>query len=174
MARCVPEFVPQWLCSTRPLTSLSTVQSLPSRRRDQQGTERDRTTQEGQIAADCSLETPTEYTCVQAKQNADELLQKKLELEKEKKETEAEATEKEKLRDKKCKTIGNYVHESVPINDNEVGSIYLEGATLLTGRRISTRWSNNGLPKALLSTRKTACRTTKSWPEQRSMMLTGA
>ena len=34
--------------------------------------------------------------------------------------TEDEALEKEKLRDRKCKTIGNYVHESVPVNDNEV------------------------------------------------------
>lgn len=58
----------------------------------------------------------------QAKQNADELLQKKIDLEKEKKNIETEATEKEKLRDKKCKTIGNYVHESVPENDNEVGA----------------------------------------------------
>jgi seryl-tRNA synthetase len=55
-----------------------------------------------------------------AKQNADELLQKKVDLEKQKKEIEAEATEKEKLRDRRCKTIGNYVHESVPVNDNEV------------------------------------------------------
>ena len=30
-----------------------------------------------------------------------------------------EASEKEKQRDKKCKTIGNYVHDSVPVNDNE-------------------------------------------------------
>ena len=57
----------------------------------------------------------------QAKQNADELLAKKIDLEKEKKSIEAEATEKEKLRDRKCKTIGNYDHDSVPINDNEVG-----------------------------------------------------
>lgn len=41
-------------------------------------------------------------------------------LEKEKKQTEDEAAEKEKLRDRKCKLIGNYVHESVPVNDNEV------------------------------------------------------
>ncbi len=36
---------------------------------------------------------------------------------------EEEAAEKEKARDKKCKTIGNYVHESVPLNDNEVGNM---------------------------------------------------
>jgi len=53
------------------------------------------------------------------KQDATELLQKKVDLEKEKKTIEDEATEKEKLRDRRCKTIGNYVHDSVPVNDNE-------------------------------------------------------
>lgn len=53
------------------------------------------------------------------KQDATELLQKKADLEKLAKQIADEATEKEKSRDKKCKTIGNYVHESVPINDNE-------------------------------------------------------
>jgi seryl-tRNA synthetase len=57
----------------------------------------------------------------QAKQDADHLLRKKADLEKEKKQVEEEAVEKEKARDKKCKTIGNYVHESVPLHDNEVG-----------------------------------------------------
>ncbi|KIW71534.1 serine-tRNA ligase [Phialophora macrospora] len=54
-----------------------------------------------------------------AKQDADHLLKQKAELEKEKKQVEDEAVEKEKLRDRKCKLIGNYVHESVPVNDNE-------------------------------------------------------
>ncbi|OAG43446.1 serine-tRNA ligase [Fonsecaea monophora] len=54
-----------------------------------------------------------------AKQDADHLLQEKINLEKEKKKVEEEAVEKEKLRDRKCKLIGNYVHESVPVNDNE-------------------------------------------------------
>lgn len=53
------------------------------------------------------------------KQDASELLQKKADLEKEAKRIAEEAVEKEKIRDKKLKTIGNYVHESVPINDNE-------------------------------------------------------
>ena len=30
------------------------------------------------------------------------------------------AQEKEKLVDRKLKTIGNYVHDSVPVNNNEV------------------------------------------------------
>ena len=60
-------------------------------------------------------------TCYhQAKENADHLLQEKTDLEKEKKRVEDEAVEKEKARDRKCKMIGNYVHESVPVNDNEV------------------------------------------------------
>ncbi|KIW98482.1 serine-tRNA ligase [Cladophialophora bantiana CBS 173.52] len=54
-----------------------------------------------------------------AKQDADHLLQEKANLEKEKKKIEEEATEKERLRDRKCKLIGNYVHDSVPVNDNE-------------------------------------------------------
>ena len=52
-------------------------------------------------------------------EEAKTLLQKKAELEAEKKRREDEATQKEKERDKKCKTIGNYVHESVPLDDNE-------------------------------------------------------
>jgi seryl-tRNA synthetase len=44
-------------------------------------------------------------------------------MEKQKKQIEDEATEKEKQRDRKCKLIGNYVHESVPVNDNEVGIV---------------------------------------------------
>lgn len=53
------------------------------------------------------------------KQDATELLAKKVELEKEAKAIAEEAVEKEKLRDRKCKSIGNYVHESVPVHDNE-------------------------------------------------------
>lgn len=58
---------------------------------------------------------------MQAKQDATELLQEKIDLEKQKKQAEDEALEKEKMRDRKCKAIGNYVHDSVPIHDNEVG-----------------------------------------------------
>lgn len=54
-----------------------------------------------------------------AKQDADHLLKQKADLEAEAKRIAEEAVEKEKIRDRRCKTIGNYVHESVPINDNE-------------------------------------------------------
>jgi seryl-tRNA synthetase len=41
-------------------------------------------------------------------------------LEKEHKSLEDSAQEKEVLLNKKLKTIGNYVHESVPVSNNEV------------------------------------------------------
>lgn len=47
-------------------------------------------------------------------------MEQKTTLEKEKKRLEDLAIEKEKARDRKLKTIGNYVHESVPVSDNEV------------------------------------------------------
>ncbi|KAH8174250.1 tRNA synthetase class II core domain (G, h, p, S and t) domain-containing protein [Sarocladium implicatum] len=54
-----------------------------------------------------------------AKENADDLLQKKVDLEKEYKTLVDSATEKDRLLQAKVKTIGNYVHESVPVSDNE-------------------------------------------------------
>lgn len=59
----------------------------------------------------------------QNKEDASELLQQKIDLEKQKKEAEENAIAKEKERDRKIKTIGNYVHDSVPISDNEVGFV---------------------------------------------------
>ena len=41
-------------------------------------------------------------------------------MEKEKKTLEESAQEKEALLNKKLKTIGNYVHDSVPVSDDEV------------------------------------------------------
>lgn len=57
---------------------------------------------------------------LQAKQDASKQLEQKIELDKEKKRLDDVAVEKEKHRDLRCKTIGNYVHESVPVHDNEV------------------------------------------------------
>ncbi|KAL3425625.1 seryl-tRNA synthetase [Phlyctema vagabunda] len=54
-----------------------------------------------------------------AKENADDLLKQKQELEKEKKTKLDSAAEKEKLLKSKIGTIGNLVHESVPVDDNE-------------------------------------------------------
>ncbi|RMD43133.1 hypothetical protein DV735_g2032, partial [Chaetothyriales sp. CBS 134920] len=77
-----------------------------------------------------------------AKQDASELLQKKIELEKEKKRIEDEAVEKEKLRDKKCKTIGNYgvkVEKNAALSHHEVmtrADVYDgERGTKLVGHR---------------------------------------
>jgi seryl-tRNA synthetase len=56
----------------------------------------------------------------QAKEDASELLAKKIQLEAEKKELEAIADAKEKEMNKKLGTIGNIVHNSVPVSDNEV------------------------------------------------------
>jgi seryl-tRNA synthetase len=57
---------------------------------------------------------------LQAKSDATQQLERKAELEKEKKRMQELAQEKEKLVDRKLKTIGNYVHDSVPESDNEV------------------------------------------------------
>ncbi|PGH16908.1 serine-tRNA ligase [Polytolypa hystricis UAMH7299] len=54
-----------------------------------------------------------------AKEDASDLLAQKAALEQEKKAVEDRAVEKETLRDRKLKSIGNYVHESVPISNNE-------------------------------------------------------
>jgi seryl-tRNA synthetase len=59
-------------------------------------------------------------TLVQAKEDATELLQERTNLEKEKKVLEESAAEKETILLRKVKTIGNYVHDSVPISNNEV------------------------------------------------------
>ncbi|CEJ94557.1 Putative Class II aaRS and biotin synthetase [[Torrubiella] hemipterigena] len=54
-----------------------------------------------------------------AKEDATELLQRKIELEKEKKAMIESAAEKEKTLKAKVSTIGNIVHASVPVSDNE-------------------------------------------------------
>ena len=54
------------------------------------------------------------------KEDANELIQKKLDLEREKKILEESALEKDALLQKRIKTIGNYVHDSVPVSNNEV------------------------------------------------------
>ena len=46
-------------------------------------------------------------------------------MEKEQKEVEILGVQKDELLQKKLKTIGNYVHDSVPLSDNEV-SLYYE------------------------------------------------
>lgn len=55
-----------------------------------------------------------------AKENADDLMKQKVELEKEHKSITESAAEKEVTLKKKIGTIGNIVHDSVPINNDEV------------------------------------------------------
>lgn len=47
-------------------------------------------------------------------------------MEKQKKEAEELAVQKEAQRDKKIRTIGNIVHESVPVSNNEVCCCWLQ------------------------------------------------
>ncbi|KAK4241238.1 hypothetical protein C8A03DRAFT_41301 [Achaetomium macrosporum] len=54
-----------------------------------------------------------------AKEDVTDLLKQKADLEKEKKDLLASAAEKEKLLKAKVRLIGNIVHESVPVSDNE-------------------------------------------------------
>jgi seryl-tRNA synthetase len=54
-----------------------------------------------------------------AKENADDLMKQKVELEKEKKSLIESAAEKEVTLKKKIGTIGNIVHDSVPVNNDE-------------------------------------------------------
>ncbi|KAI5307532.1 Cytosolic seryl-tRNA synthetase [Ascosphaera atra] len=55
------------------------------------------------------------------KEDASDLLAQKAKLEAEKQATVEAAEAKEKLRDTTMKRIANYVHESVPVSDDEVG-----------------------------------------------------
>lgn len=56
----------------------------------------------------------------QAKEDATELLQQKIELEKEKKLTVESAAQKDKTLRTKIKAVGNIVDDSVPVSNNEV------------------------------------------------------
>ena len=55
-----------------------------------------------------------------AKENADDLLAEKAELEKEKKALIENAAQKDVALKKKVNLVGNIVHDSVPVNTNEV------------------------------------------------------
>lgn len=59
------------------------------------------------------------------KEDASELLERKVDLERQKKEAEDLAIAKEAQRDKKIKTIGNYVHDTVPVSNNEDDNVVI-------------------------------------------------
>ena len=56
-----------------------------------------------------------------AKENADDLIKLKEDLQKEKAAGEEEAAKKLKALHVLAKTVGNYVHDSVPVSNDEVG-----------------------------------------------------
>ncbi|QUC18976.1 uncharacterized protein UV8b_03217 [Ustilaginoidea virens] len=58
-----------------------------------------------------------------AKETADELLKEKIDLEKKKKALVESALEKDAALKTKIKTVGNYVHESVPVSNNEENNV---------------------------------------------------
>ena len=70
---------------------------------------------------------------MQAKENADVLIEQKGEFEKQKKALIDSAAEKDVALRKKISTIGNIVHDSVPISDNEVWAM----ASLQHGQRVT-------------------------------------
>lgn len=79
------------------------------------------------------------YGLRKAKENADSLLQQKAAMDKEQKELEEAGNAKDAVLQKKLKTIGNYVHDSVPISDNEVGSLLcITSSRILKADRIIT------------------------------------
>lgn len=62
-------------------------------------------------------------------------MEQKTNLEKSKKDAEELAIQKEKQRDSKIRTIGNIVHDSVPVSNNEVRIVLgLRRETHLTER----------------------------------------
>lgn len=62
-------------------------------------------------------------------------MEQKANLEKSKKDAEELAIQKEKQRDSKIRTIGNIVHDSVPVSNNEVRIVLgLRRETHLTER----------------------------------------
>lgn len=69
------------------------------------------------------------------KEDANDLMEQKANLEKSKKDAEELAIQKEKQRDSKIRTIGNIVHDSVPVSNNEVRIVLgLRRETHLTER----------------------------------------
>ena len=93
----------------------------------------------------------------------------KADLEKRKKEAEDYAVQKELERDRKIRTIGNYVHESVPVSNNEVfsgcpisGKRNVAQTDSRNLHRITTRSSGSGHPRMLSWIDPAAFLTTKS------------
>ncbi|MCJ1337438.1 Cytosolic seryl-tRNA synthetase [Bachmanniomyces sp. S44760] len=69
-----------------------------------------------------------------AKEDAEQLLQQKTQLEIQKKAAEDSATEKDYALKRKIKTIGNYVHDSVPISNTEEDNTIIRSWTPKGGK----------------------------------------
>ena len=69
----------------------------------------------------------------QAKEDAAALQKDKIKLEEKQKTLESYSLEKEDILNKKVNTVGNYVHESVPVSDNEVSASSRLRGVLLSG-----------------------------------------
>ena len=72
------------------------------------------------VASGSAAKREREEAAEEAEEPEEETPKKKQKKKKAKKEAEELALQKEAQRDKKIRTIGNYVHESVPISNNEV------------------------------------------------------
>ncbi|KAL9108941.1 MAG: hypothetical protein Q9227_006337 [Pyrenula ochraceoflavens] len=81
-------------------------------------------------------------TLKKAKKDADEQLAQKTALEKEKNTIEELAQQKELLRDKTIKRIGNYVHDTVPVSNDEVSIAHV---SLQNRELMSSLQENNKL-----------------------------
>lgn len=104
------------------LTATSTVRGHSNRLRAQCRSEGDWKEEEG-TEPPCFFLTQQILTLGdQAKEDASDLVNQKADIEKRKKEAEDIAAQKELERDRKIRPIGNYVHDSVPVSNNEVGS----------------------------------------------------
>jgi seryl-tRNA synthetase len=105
---------------------------------------------------------------LQNKEDASDLMAQKADLEKRKKEAEDAAVQKELERDRKIRSIGNYVHESVPVSNNEVNThrdvyrmLHIAQTDPQTFARITTRSSRPGLLRTLSWNAPTAFLTTR-------------
>lgn len=119
--------------------------------------------QEDEGTQDCDAEgAAVELTGRQARENADDLLKEKEELQKQQKAQDELAEEKLVALNKKLKTIGNYVHESVPVSDNEVRVLHtVQSLDANQPSRTTTSRSGNGAAPARTPRSWTASRTTK-------------
>jgi hypothetical protein len=90
-------------------------------------------------------------------------MKQKVELEREKKAFIDSAAEKDVALRKKISTIGNIVHESVPVSDNEVWGLWIgiDVEVCSDGLRITIFYNENGLQRAARLRNGMFCHTTK-------------